>query len=143
MHLAVEKSSSTSSLKDEGVSPLLKITPALMRVENNMSIASLARSTRGVGVTDLREALEGRNSVTLSSTALAKPASISTADHGSSVYEGGSRLTPTRSRNRAKRAPPTRPGEVRDVLSKLGIGKQTPNLLKSTLQRPDQRQVTA
>ncbi|KAL1701628.1 hypothetical protein EV121DRAFT_262884 [Schizophyllum commune] len=140
---AVEKSSSTSSLKDEGVSPLLKITPALMRVENNMSIASLARSTRGVGVTDLREALEGRNSVTLSSTALAKPASISTADHGSSVYEGGSRLTPTRSRNRAKRAPPTRPGEVRDVLSKLGIGKQTPNLLKSTLQRPDQRQVTA
>ncbi|TRM67653.1 hypothetical protein BD626DRAFT_564571 [Schizophyllum amplum] len=139
---SVDKSSTTSSIKGDDVSPLLKITPALLRVENNMSIASLARSTRGVGVTDLREALEGRNSITMSSSALVKPASVSTADHGSSVYEGGSRLTPSRSRTRPKRAPPTRPGEVRDVLSKLGIGKQNASLLKSTLQRPDQRQVT-
>lgn len=106
-----------------------------------MSLQSLARSTRGLGVTDLREALEGRSS--MSNPALVRPPSISTLDHTSSFVSGenGVRLTQTRSRGRVKkRAAPTAAGEVRDVLSKLGIGKQNGNLLKasfSALQKLD------
>ncbi|KAF8917910.1 hypothetical protein CPB85DRAFT_1474452 [Mucidula mucida] len=127
-----------NTIRGDGVSPLLKISPALMHIEN-MSMQSLARSTRGVGVTDLREALEGRSS--MSNPALAmRPSSISTLDHNSSLAGGDSRLTQTRSRTK-KRTITGGPGEVRDVLNKLGIGKQNGSLLKASfpaLQR-DQR----
>ncbi len=131
-----------ATVRGDGVSPLLRISPALMHM-NNMSLQSLARSTRGLGVTDLREALEGRSS--MSNPALARPPSISTLDHTSSFVSGenGFRLTQTRSRGRAKKRPaPSAAGEVRDVLSKLGIGKQNANLLKasfSAIQKFDQR----
>ncbi|KAF9451642.1 hypothetical protein P691DRAFT_723661 [Macrolepiota fuliginosa MF-IS2] len=131
-----------ATVRGDGVSPLLRISPALMHM-NNMSLQSLARSTRGLGVTDLREALEGRSS--MSNPALARPPSISTLDHTSSLVSGenGHRLTQTRSRSRPKkRVTPSAAGEVRDVLSKLGIGKQNGNLLKasfSALQKSDQR----
>ncbi|KXN86404.1 Protein EFR3 [Leucoagaricus sp. SymC.cos] len=130
-----------ATVRGDGVSPLLRISPALMQM-NNMSLQSLARSTRGLGVTDLRDALEGRSS--LSNPALARPPSISTLDHASSFVSGenGLRLTQSRSRSRPKkRAAPSAAGEVRDVLSKLGIGKQNGNLLKasfSALQKSDQ-----
>lgn len=103
-----------------------------MHIEN-LSLQSLARSTRGLGVTDLREALEGRSS--MSNPNLARPPSISTLDHTSSIMtgEGGLRLTQTRSRSRAKkRAAPNGAGEVRDMLTRLGISKQNSNLLKAT-----------
>lgn len=131
-----------ATVRGDGVSPLLRISPALMHM-NNMSLQSLARSARGLGVTDLREALEGRSS--MSNPALARPPSISTLDHASSLVSGenGLRLTQSRSRTRPKkRAAPSAAGDVRDVLSKLGIGKQNANLLKasfSALQKADQR----
>lgn len=132
----------SNTIGGDGVSPLLKISPALMHM-NNMSLQSLARSTRGLGVTDLREALEGRSS--MSNPALARPPSISTLDHASSLASGenGIRLTRSRSRNRSKKhGHPAGAGDVRDVLSKLGIGKQNGNLLKasfSAVQKPDPR----
>ena len=109
------------SLTGDGLSPLIKVAPALMHADN-MSMQSLARSGRGVGVTDLREALEGRSSMSNPNLAGRVP-SISTLDHTSSVFPDGlSKLAPTRSRPQQRAKP--RPGEVRDVLNKLGIGKQ-------------------
>ncbi|KAF9268121.1 hypothetical protein L218DRAFT_954503 [Marasmius fiardii PR-910] len=127
---SVEKLGSfEATLRGDGVSPLIKIAPGLMHIENH-SMASLARSTRGVGVTDLREALEGRSS--MSNPALARPSSISTLDHTSSILND-IKLTKTRSRTRNKRAIPSGTGEVRDVLNKLGLGKQNGTLLKSSI----------
>ncbi|KAF9464410.1 hypothetical protein BDZ94DRAFT_1161875 [Collybia nuda] len=132
-----------STLRGDGISPLLKISPALMHIEN-ISMQSLARSARGVGVTDLREALEGRSST--SNTALARPPSISTLEHAPSSMGtelGNLRLTQTRSRSRnKKRSATSGSGEVRDVLNKLGIGKQNGSLLKASfpaLQKSGQR----
>lgn len=112
-----------TSLRGDGLSPLLKISPALMHIEN-ASLQSLTRSTRELGVTDLREALEGRSS--MSNPALVRPPSISTLDHASSFIGGDPmlRLTQTRSRSRTKKLSSRNAGEVRDVLSRLGIGKQ-------------------
>lgn len=139
---SVEQSSSfESTVRGDSLAPLLKISPALMHIEN-ISQASLARSTRGVGVADLRGALEGRSS--MSNPALTRPASISTLEHAPSTSEGGAlRLTQTRSRpGNKKRSVPTGAGEVRDVLNRLGIGKQNGSLLKSSfpsLQKSIQR----
>ncbi|KDR83599.1 hypothetical protein GALMADRAFT_219420 [Galerina marginata CBS 339.88] len=123
-----------TTFRGDGISPLLKISPALMHIEN-ISLQSLARSARGLGVTDLREALEGRSS--MSNPALARPPSVSTLDHASSSFMGGDmnlRLTQTRSRSRPKKrsTPSGGTGEVRDVLTRLGISKQNSNLLKAT-----------
>ncbi|KAJ7684029.1 hypothetical protein B0H17DRAFT_1333101 [Mycena rosella] len=128
---SVERSTTyESTIRGDGISPLLKISPALMHIEN-ISLQSLARSTRGVGVTDLREALEGRSS--MSNPALVKPPSLSTLDHVSSLG-GESRLARPRSRTRSNRRRPTPAGagEVRDVLNRLGIGKQNGSLLKAS-----------
>ncbi|KAJ7498767.1 hypothetical protein FB451DRAFT_1072574 [Mycena latifolia] len=127
---SVERSTTfESTIRGDGVSPLLKISPALMHIEN-ISLQSLARSTRGIGVTDLREALEGRSS--MSNPALVKPPSLSTLDHVSSIG-GESKLMRPRSRTRSKRRPPpSGSGEVRDVLNRLGIGKQNGSLLKAS-----------
>ncbi|CAK5275407.1 unnamed protein product [Mycena citricolor] len=127
---SVERSTTfESTVRGDGVSPLLKITPALMHIDN-MSLQSLAKSTRGIGVTDLREALEGRSS--MSNPALVRPPSVSTLDHASSIG-GESRLMQPRSRTKSKRRPtPSRPDEVREVLNRLGIGKQNGSLLRSS-----------
>ncbi|KAF4619447.1 hypothetical protein D9613_005352 [Agrocybe pediades] len=121
------------TFRGDGISPLLKISPALMHIEN-ISLQSLARSTRGLGVTDLREALEGRSS--MSNPALVRPPSVSTLDHASSSFMTGDpslRLTQTRSRTRnKKRSTPAGSGEVRDVLTRLGITKHNSSLLKGT-----------
>jgi protein EFR3 len=120
----VERSSSyETAFRGDGISPLLKISPALMHIEN-ASLQSLTRSTRGLGVTDLREALEGRSS--MSNPALTRPPSVSTLDHASSFMgtEPTLRLTQTRSRSRSKKLSSRNADDVRDVLSRLGIGKQ-------------------
>ncbi|KAK0490852.1 hypothetical protein IW261DRAFT_1547151 [Armillaria novae-zelandiae] len=110
------------TIRGDGISPLLKISPGFMHIEN-MSLQSLARSTRGVGVTELREAL-GRSK-----------------QHVKSSVSFGGRLTKTRSRTK-KRAITSSTGEVRDVLNRLGIGKQNGSLLKAsfpTLQKDPAR----
>ncbi|KAJ7639002.1 hypothetical protein FB45DRAFT_787574 [Roridomyces roridus] len=131
---SVEKPSTfEATIRGDGLSPLLKISPALMHIEN-ASLASLTRSTRGVGVTDLREALEGRSS--MSNPALVRPPSLSsTLDHTSSIGIE-SRLARPRSRTRSRRVPPSGSEEVRDVLTRLGIGKQNGSLLKASFPLP-------
>ncbi|THH15379.1 hypothetical protein EW146_g5089 [Bondarzewia mesenterica] len=141
---SVEPQPQYDALRGEGASPRLKIAPALMHIEN-MSLQSLNRSARGVGVTDLRDALEGRSSMSNPALVNNKPPSISTLEHAS-VANGDiqlHRLAPTRSRPE-KPIRTGSPGEVRDVLNKLRIGKQAggSNLLKSSfpaLQRPGMR----
>lgn len=121
---AIDQSSGFESVRGDVVSPLIRISPALMNIEN-VSLHSLARSTRGVGVADLREALEGRS---MSNPALARPASISTLDHTSLIL-----VPQARSRSRTKkRGIPSGSGDVRDVLNRLGIGKQNGSLLKAS-----------
>ncbi|PPQ99057.1 hypothetical protein CVT24_003617 [Panaeolus cyanescens] len=131
-----ETSAYDLSVRGDGVSPLLKISPALMHIEN-ISLHSLARSTRGLGVTDLREALEGRAS--LSNPALARPPSVSTLDHTSFLATDPAhpalRLTKTRSRSKKRSQGNGSANEVRDVLTRLGIGKHNGSLLKTTFQK--------
>src|SRR6202044_284023 len=101
--IAVERPSNFESLRGDGISPLLKLSPAMMHIDN-VSLHSLARSTQGVGVTDLREALEGRSS--MSNPALAKAPSVSTLDHTSSIGASdlfSNRLTLARSRSKKRR----------------------------------------
>lgn len=139
--LALERPNTHRPLTENG-SPLLKLSPALMAIEN-LSLQSLTRSVRGVGVTDLREALEGRAGA--SNPTLARAPSVSTLDHTMSFDLHVPRLAPTKPKPRfKKRAVTTGSGEVRDVLNKLGIGKPngTSNLLKASfpsMQKSDQR----
>lgn len=111
---------------------------------DNVSLQSLARSTRGVGVTDLREALEGRSS--MSNPALAKAPSISTLDHAPSAgdhHHRGHRSNRSVSSTKKRKTNATGSDDVRDVLNKLGLGRQNgSSLLKAsfpTLQKADQR----
>ncbi|KAG2063841.1 hypothetical protein BDR04DRAFT_1111011, partial [Suillus decipiens] len=117
----------------DGGSPLLKLSPALMAIEN-LSLQSLTRSVRGVGVTDLRDALEGRAGA--SNPALVRRPSVSTLECSPSLDLRSSPLGLTRSRSRPKkRAVTSSAGEVRDVLNRLGIGKQNgSSLLKASFQ---------
>ena len=93
---------------------------------DNLSLQSLGRFNRAVGVTDLREALQGRSS--MSNPALVhKPASISTLDHPSSfvtqeVIQLGMPQPRSRGNGKQKSKLRTAPGDVRDALDRLGIG---------------------
>lgn len=114
---------------------LLKVTPTLMNIDN-MSLQSLGRFNRGVGVTDLRDALEGRS---VSNPALPnqRPASISTLDHASSFVAGDATSNhqsyapsamPRGNNNKRKKKPAVAPSDVRDALDKLGVrGGTKPN----------------
>ncbi|KZT12564.1 uncharacterized protein LAESUDRAFT_753636 [Laetiporus sulphureus 93-53] len=119
---SIEANTSYESLTRDGLSPLVKVAPTLMHIDN-VSMQSLARSARGVGVTDLRDALEGRSSISNPNLTNRAP-SISTLDHASTSAhpDGMHKLTPVKSR--PQRSKLAGPGEVRDVLNKLGIGKQ-------------------
>jgi len=139
---SMEPQSNYDPLRHDGLSPHLRLAPSLMHIEN-LSLQSLSRPTRGVGVTDLREALEGRGS--MSNPALANRApSLSTLDHASThVDTAMSKLRPVRSRPEKPRAGGGS-GEVRDMLSKLHIGKSgnNSNLLRASfpgLQRQEAR----
>ncbi|KAI0320684.1 hypothetical protein OF83DRAFT_1238625 [Amylostereum chailletii] len=143
---SMEPQSTFDPLRGDGASARLKVAPALMHIEN-MSLQSLTRSTRGVGVSDLREALQGRSS--MSNPALVNKApSISTLDHAPPGHGDpvSSRLVPARSRVEKLRLNGN-PTEVRDVLNKLRIGKQVggSTMLKASfpaLQRPEAKSST-
>ncbi|KAF8318102.1 hypothetical protein DL93DRAFT_427020 [Clavulina sp. PMI_390] len=117
--------------RTEGSHHFLKISPQLMHIDNK-SLASLARSTRNVGVGDLREALEGRASANRSSVGLGYHGSpsMSSIGHHSSVDHSGEHgenpvLNQLQARLRATSALKDANGEVKDILNKLGIGKQS------------------
>jgi protein EFR3 len=141
---AMEPQSSFDPLRRDGISPHLR--PALMHIEN-LSLQSLTRSTRGVGVTDLRDALEGRSSMSNSVLANQAP-SVSTLDHVSireDTATNKSRPAGAGSRPEKLKAAGG-PSEVRDVLNKLHIGKSSNgnNLLRAPfpgLQRQEARWV--
>lgn len=136
----MEPQTSFDGLRNDSLTPLVRVGPALLEMENNMSLQSLARSTRGVGVTDLREALEGRGSMSNPHLPVKAP-SLSTLEHTSMSAHGDLKLTPVRSRPH-HRNKLSGSADVRDVLNKLGIGKQNGNGLKSpfpALQRAQSR----
>jgi len=135
---SVERPNPNRSITENG-SPLLRLSPALMAIEN-LSLQSLTRSVRGVGVSDLREALEGRAGA--SNHALVRPPSVSTLDHSAFFDLHSPRLVLTKTKSRPKkRAVTAGSGEVRDVLNRLGIGRPNgTNLLKASfpsLQKSD------
>ncbi|KAF8272538.1 hypothetical protein EI94DRAFT_1796139 [Lactarius quietus] len=144
---SMEPQSNYDPLRRDGISPHLRLAPALMHIEN-LSLQSLARSTRGVGVTDLREALEGRSS--MSNPALVnKASSLSTLEHTSVQADGStSKSKPTRSRSQKSKAVGG-PSDVREMLSKLHIRKSSngnSNLLRASfpgLQKQEPRKSSA
>lgn len=119
----METQSGLDPLRGEGGSSGLRLAPGLMHIEN-LSLQSLARSGRGVGVSDLREALEGRASMSNPTLVGPRAPSVSTLDHASSAHHGESVYKLSRSRSRPDK-PGLRgdPSEVRDMLNKLRIGK--------------------
>jgi len=122
---AMEPQSSFDPLRRDGISPHLRLAPALMHIEN-LSLQSLARSTRGVGVTDLRDALEGRSSMSNSASANHAP-SVSTLDQVSIREDTAmNKLRPAGAGSRPEKLKTAGgPSEVRDMLNKLHIGKSS------------------
>ena len=144
---AMEPQSSFDPLRRDGISPHLRLAPALMHIEN-LSLQSLARSARGVGVTDLRDALEGGRS-SMSNSVLANHApSVSTLDQVSIREDTAmNKLRPAGAGSRPEKLKAAGgPSEVRDMLNKLHIGKSNNgnNLLRAPfpgLQRQEARWV--
>ena len=133
-YLAFDAVDGKDGYRADSLSPVLKISPGLMQI-SNMSLQSLARSTRGVGVNDLRDALQGRSGA--STLALNhKPASISSFGDATHSASGDSAvnvpgLFRPKSRTRALNGESSK--DVRDVLDKLGIGARNgANLLKAS-----------
>lgn len=120
---AIERPSKQALTPTEGINPVLKISSALMHIEN-LSLQSLSRSSRGVGVNDLREALEGRGG--MSNLAVNKPSSIYSFENGDhSGASGDSRYSfgvAARAKKKKNVINSDSPSDVRDALSKLGIG---------------------
>jgi protein EFR3 len=130
---AMEPQSSFDPLRRDGISPHLRLAPALMHIEN-LSLQSLARSTRGVGVTDLRDALEGRSS--MSNPALTNNApSVSTLDQVSIREDiAMSKFRPSGAGSRPEKLKAAGgPSEAREMLNKLQIGRSSNgnNLLRA------------
>lgn len=135
--LAVEQSTNTDS-RPESIRPILKIAPGLMHI-SNLSLQSLTRSSRGVGVNELRDALEGRGG--MSSVALGQGKAPSVASVGAPTYrtvsgesQGVASISNVSrfSKTRTRALNGENPKEVRDVLDKLGIGSKN----VSTLVKP-------
>ncbi|KAJ1308513.1 hypothetical protein OPQ81_004217 [Rhizoctonia solani] len=102
-------------IRADGASPWIKISPALMHIDNH-SLQSMSHNSREVGVGDLREAL-GRGG--MSNSALGTSVrSVTSGDRAGSM-----RLTPHPHGTISSRTKPlSGPNEVRDVLDKLGVG---------------------
>ena len=92
-----------------------------------------------MGVGDLREALEGRTSANRSATALGYTPSLSSVGH-TSIGDGPAYAPP---RPRFARAMKGTNGEVKDILNKLGIGKQQSARLKGVFRSPLQPKASA
>jgi hypothetical protein len=127
---------------------LLRVTPTLMNIDN-LSLQSLGRFNRGVGVTDLRDALEGR-SASNPALVISRSASVNNFDrptpvnHGSvhhalSVRSGGPRRAVS-ARTKPKRRAPGAPGEVKDALDRLGIGNpKNGSTLRTSFKSPSNK----
>ncbi|KAG9017348.1 plasma membrane localization protein [Tulasnella sp. JGI-2019a] len=118
--------------RSEGGAHLLKISPGMMS-NDNKSLASIARTARGVGVEHLRDALEGRGSLSNVHLPGSGAYSFSTeGDHRPSIHGGSkdinlARLAVARDHNKNHKPLLNKPGDVADVLNKLGIGQQKPS----------------
>ena len=108
---------------------------------DNLSLQSLGKFNRGVGVSELRDALEGRSSMSNPSLVAPRPASVTTLErptpgnrgsihHSLSVRSAGARRAVSATTRQKKRVPGT-PRDVKDTLDRLGIG--SPKMNGSTL----------
>lgn len=108
---------------------------------DNQSLASLARTARGVGVEDLREALEGRGSMSnpnLISGAHSMSTDADRKSHRANRDMELSKIALAAAHKQRKASRTNSPNDVADALNKLGIGKQTSSkLLRTPLQQPN------
>lgn len=131
---------------------MLRITPTLMNIDN-LSLQSLGKFNRGVGVTDLRDALEGRSSMSNPALVNPRPASVNTLErptpenrnrgtihHSLSVRSAGARRAVSAT-TRQKKKVPGAPRDVKDALDRLGIGnpKMNGSTLKSFSKPPSNK----
>ena len=118
---------------------------------DNLSLQSLGKFNRGVGVTDLRDALEGRSSMSNPALVAPRPSSVNTferptsVNHGSthnalSVRSNGPRRVVSATTKPKKRVPGA-PREVKDALDRLGIGspKLNGSALKTSFKSPSNK----
>jgi len=117
---------------------------------DNLSLQSLGKFNRGVGVTDLRDALEGRSSMSNPALVAPRPASLKTFDRSNSVNRGsihnalsvrsGGPRRIASATTKPKKVPGA-PGEVKDALDRLGIGSPKVNgsTLKASLKSPSNK----
>lgn len=118
---------------------------------DNLSLQSLGKFNRGVGVTDLRDALEGRSSMSNPALVAPRPSSINTFDRPTSVNQGtihnalsvrssGVKRAVSATTKPKKRIPGA-PKEVRDALDRLGIGspKLNGSMLKTSFKSPSNK----
>ncbi|KAG8845696.1 plasma membrane localization protein [Tulasnella sp. 330] len=124
--------------RSEGGAHLLKISPGMMS-NDNKSLASIARTARGVGVEHLRDALEGRGSMSNVHLPGSGAYSFSTeGDHHRPSTQGGTkdvnlaRLAVASAHNKNRKPLLNKPADVADVLNKLGIGQQKPDKMLHT-----------
>ncbi|KIO30259.1 hypothetical protein M407DRAFT_20723 [Tulasnella calospora MUT 4182] len=126
--------------RTDGASHFLKLSPALMHIDNQ-SLASLARTARGVGVEDLRDALDGRASMSNTNLASSAQSFSTNADHKSNRrFDPGLGKVALVAAAKQRKVTKSSPEEVADVLNKLGIGKQNPSkMLHTPLQVPQKQ----
>ncbi|KAG8895969.1 plasma membrane localization protein [Tulasnella sp. 408] len=126
--------------RTDGASHFLKLSPGLMHIDNQ-SLASLARTARGVGVEDLRDALDGRGSMSNTNLASSAQSFSTNADHKSNRrLDPGLGKVALVAAAKQRKVTKSSPEEVADVLNKLGIGKQTSSkMLHTPLQVPQKQ----
>lgn len=118
---------------------------------DNLSLQSLGKFNRAVGVADLRDALEGRSSMSNPNLVPPRPQSVNTVDRSTSVNRGsihhalsvrssGARRAVSATTKPRKRVPGA-PREVKDALDRLGIGNPKVNgsAMKSSLKSPSSK----
>jgi hypothetical protein len=101
-------------IRPEGVSPWIKISPAIMHIDNH-SLQSVSRTSREVGVGDLREAL-GRGGMSNSALGATSIRSITSGDRTGSVRITGAHANGLLSPGVK---PLVAPKDVRDALDKI------------------------
>ncbi|QRV87898.1 hypothetical protein RhiJN_15916 [Ceratobasidium sp. AG-Ba] len=109
--------SSQEVIRPDGGSPWIKISPAIMHIDNH-SLQSVSRTSREVGVGDLREAL-GRGGMSNSALGATSIRSLTSGDRAASVRLAGAHAHGLMSPGTR---PLTGPKDVKDVLDKLGVG---------------------
>ncbi|KAI5123425.1 hypothetical protein M0805_006130 [Coniferiporia weirii] len=132
---SIEQLANGDMSRQEHSNPLLKISPALMHI-SNLSLQSLTRSNRGVGVNDLREVLEGRSGTSNLALSQGRAPSVASLGVTHSGASGESAIgypgVMGAHRPKMRMLDGENPREVRDVLDKLGIGAQSGTSLRKT-----------